>query len=638
MKKLLFLFISIFFLHTAFSQSWQDALDKLNSYLQTYNGGYYGPVEVKDGIIYIYEAGKSSFNRAEMDKITLAKMEDKDLVIQCVNDENCFYNNFRKFSSLKMFFSTSPKKESLNLLPLMNGFLNSYDKEKGITRATGKEKSATKANIKTAETAPLNESTETGCISGNCKKGFGKFRYENGTTYEGEFKKGQFEGKGTMILSTGEQYTGDFKEGQQTGIAKIIFDNGNVWEGKSHHGNPDGLGKMVYLNGSQYNGIMDRWKKRDGEGTYSLSGGFSAKGTFKDNKAVAVEYFDAANKKITKELFDAQESREIAKANELYKQQHEAKLQQFMRKHQVAAVQNIQVPFLEVNDLSDMSYRSSDIEVVFSNNTAGLFCIKRKANRPSCYDIYEDEITAFSVNSHRRVLSGYAQRVQQNDLGKDVLEAFYKKDSKSNLFKLNYADTNVKQLLADLNYVTAPAGFIMVEGVSENYMIFKDPHREDIIDYGSATYYYVNRKTNRCEKIVNLNTPSDMVWNEDFTRSCLKRTHVLPENLVPDVYKYAYYSIFYLIDWETSTVKHLDDHRVQLHYLSEAIYAKNQSDARWEATRAQREEQSRKDWEAYYESQRKMYENAEKSKASAPKTPKDRHYYYNSVGNKVYVD
>ena len=34
-----------------------------------------------------------------------------------------------------------------------------------------------------------------------------------GDKYEGEFKNGQLNGKGTLILSNGDEYVGDFKDG-----------------------------------------------------------------------------------------------------------------------------------------------------------------------------------------------------------------------------------------------------------------------------------------------------------------------------------------------------------------------------------------------------------------------------------------
>lgn len=483
-----------------------------------------------------------------------------------------------------------------------------------------------------------NSNTSPGCISGNCKNGYGKYVTNNGAYYEGNFKKGRFDGKGTLTLVSGQKYTGDFKEGNIRGTGKTVYTNGDIYEGQYLSNNPNGLGKITYYNGSQYTGNMNDGY-RQGEGIYTLRSGYSMKGIFKNDKPDVVEYFDAENKKITKEIFDTQEKKEIVNATETYKQQHEVKLQQFMLKNKGVIVQNINIPFKDVTDLSDISYRTDEVDIVFSNTTAGLFCIKRKENRPSSYDIYQDQITAFSVNNCKRVLSGFVQHLQQNDLGRDVIEEFNKKEAKSNTFKFNDADIAVKQILDDLNYLTTPAGNIMFEAANEEYMIFKDPHRENRIDYGNSTYYFINRKSNLCEKIVNVNSPSDMVWNEDFTKSCLKQIHKLPEHLVPDVYKESsYYSIFYIIDWKTKDVKHLDDHVMQLNYLREAINDKIIADAKWEASRPERERQSRKEWDEYYESQRKINENVEKSKALTPKTAKERYFYYNSVGNKVFTD
>jgi len=42
------------------------------------------------------------------------------------------------------------------------------------------------------------------------RNGFGKYRYENGDFYEGEFKNGLKEGRGRYLYSSGSVYEGYF--------------------------------------------------------------------------------------------------------------------------------------------------------------------------------------------------------------------------------------------------------------------------------------------------------------------------------------------------------------------------------------------------------------------------------------------
>lgn len=421
-----------------------------------------------------------------------------------------------------------------------------------------------------------NPNLKGSCVSGNCKNGFGKFVYENGAFYEGKFKKGKFEGIGTEIYADGTKITGEYKDGAQMGQAKVIRADGNIWEGKSIYNNPNGYGKMIYVNGTQYTGEMNRWCEKVGNGVLTLSNGYSMKGTFSENKPVLVTYFDAQNNTISKEQFESQERATIADANQNFSQQQESKLQQFILKNKGTLVQNITIPITNPTDLSDMSFRTSNIDILFSSSKDNLLCISRKKISPSSYDFNYDFMTVFSANSQKRLYSGSFDNFEQTEIGRKMDVKFYEKPQ-TNEFKLNYSDEAVQQIINDLNILTAPAGNVEFEIANENYMIFKDLHRQDKDD--KKTFYFINKKTNSCEKIVTLNGKYiDLVWNEDLTKSCLQLNSKLPENLVPDVYKFEYYISLYIIDWETFQIKFIDDHVNQLNYLALAKSDKLASD------------------------------------------------------------
>jgi tetratricopeptide (TPR) repeat protein len=65
------------------------------------------------------------------------------------------------------------------------------------------------------------------CIQGNCNNGYGIFAFGDGKVYEGQWKKGLFDGMGKLIFFSSAKYTGEFKKGLMHGYGKINFINGS---------------------------------------------------------------------------------------------------------------------------------------------------------------------------------------------------------------------------------------------------------------------------------------------------------------------------------------------------------------------------------------------------------------------------
>jgi tetratricopeptide (TPR) repeat protein len=65
------------------------------------------------------------------------------------------------------------------------------------------------------------------CIQGNCNNGYGIFAFGDGKVYEGQWKKGLFDGMGKLAFFSGSKYTGEFKKGLMHGYGKINFLNGS---------------------------------------------------------------------------------------------------------------------------------------------------------------------------------------------------------------------------------------------------------------------------------------------------------------------------------------------------------------------------------------------------------------------------
>ena len=70
------------------------------------------------------------------------------------------------------------------------------------------------------------------------KDGFGKYFWSNGSVYEGNFKNGQIEGKGSSHLLPG----------------KFTCTNGDIYDGNWSQGLKNGEGTLFYKSGAKYEG------------------------------------------------------------------------------------------------------------------------------------------------------------------------------------------------------------------------------------------------------------------------------------------------------------------------------------------------------------------------------------------------
>jgi hypothetical protein len=101
----------------------------------------------------------------------------------------------------------------------------------------------------------------------------------NTVSYEGEWKQGQWHGKGKVIKKNGDTYTGSFSEDQIHGFGEYAHKGSKrIFQGRFVMGHRI-EGKMKYSDGSVYEGP---WYdgKRQGIGTYHFSDGSLFKGEF----------------------------------------------------------------------------------------------------------------------------------------------------------------------------------------------------------------------------------------------------------------------------------------------------------------------------------------------------------------------
>ncbi len=76
-----------------------------------------------------------------------------------------------------------------------------------------------------------NNKPKTGCISGNCKDGYGVYVFESKDKYEGQFSNNTFSGQGKFTWAKGSTYDGNWKNGKYDGYGKYTDVNGGVQEG-----------------------------------------------------------------------------------------------------------------------------------------------------------------------------------------------------------------------------------------------------------------------------------------------------------------------------------------------------------------------------------------------------------------------
>lgn len=110
-----------------------------------------------------------------------------------------------------------------------------------------------------------------------------KRNYTDGTTYEGEYKDGEWHGHGTWTHPDGRKYEGEFKDGQPNGQGIWTHTDGRKYEGEYKDGKRHGQGIWTHTDGSKYEGEY-KDGKRHGQGTYTFTGGSIYEGEWKNDE------------------------------------------------------------------------------------------------------------------------------------------------------------------------------------------------------------------------------------------------------------------------------------------------------------------------------------------------------------------
>ena len=133
--------------------------------------------------------------------------------------------------------------------------------------------------------------------------------YDNKTIYDGDWINGKREGNGKLIISDEYNYTGPFENDQFSGSGGVLCDNkGNIYEGDFEKGKFEGYGHYKMSNGDTYIGefkgglfhgkgqyndkegnVFDgefKKGKKDGEGVLIKKNGEKLEGKFKNDEFI----------------------------------------------------------------------------------------------------------------------------------------------------------------------------------------------------------------------------------------------------------------------------------------------------------------------------------------------------------------
>lgn len=97
-----------------------------------------------------------------------------------------------------------------------------------------------------------------GCTIGDCQNGKGRFIFDNGDKYIGEFKNSLPHGRGNYQGYNGSTYKGPFIKGKRQGYGSFNWSNGDQYIGEYLFNVRHGEGVYIFSDGRQQKGIWDK--------------------------------------------------------------------------------------------------------------------------------------------------------------------------------------------------------------------------------------------------------------------------------------------------------------------------------------------------------------------------------------------
>lgn len=112
----------------------------------------------------------------------------------------------------------------------------------------------------------------------------------DGDRYEGKYRDGKQEGRGTYYFADGRWYEGQWVSGRMEGLGTFHYARGNEYEGEFLDGRAHGHGRRLYADGDQYEGLWVAGRK-EGRGLYRYANGDSWEGEWKAEKREGAGFY-----------------------------------------------------------------------------------------------------------------------------------------------------------------------------------------------------------------------------------------------------------------------------------------------------------------------------------------------------------
>ncbi len=100
---------------------------------------------------------------------------------------------------------------------------------------------------------------DSGCTAGDCENKYGRFNWDNGDSFTGFWKNGSMY-LGTYTFASGDKYSGTFnKENQFDGFGRYFYEDGGYYGGEWLNGTYEGKG---YYHDKEFKKQIGMWKNR----------------------------------------------------------------------------------------------------------------------------------------------------------------------------------------------------------------------------------------------------------------------------------------------------------------------------------------------------------------------------------------
>ena len=156
MRKISSALLFIIIINSGFSQTYKEQLKAVNDYLKTFDNGYYGYLEIKDGFLYDrFPSGKYSKSEIKYLGNAVALDNEYKISIECTDSKDCVFSTYTDSYHKNISFSQSEYFDKEVLVGLLNNLLTAYKKNTGnykndVALIENKTSTSSNSNYQTA--------------------------------------------------------------------------------------------------------------------------------------------------------------------------------------------------------------------------------------------------------------------------------------------------------------------------------------------------------------------------------------------------------------------------------------------------------------------------------------------------------